>query len=78
MSDRGRHRRHQRLELSRWHDRDTSMCAAFLRALGRWVLANHGEADARVVLPVGIVGAEELVRVLRALEISRQAGHDNA
>ena len=62
-----RHRRHG----ERWSDRDTSMCKAYLVALGRWVLT-HRE-DAVVVLPTGYATAEELVNVLRALEKSAAA-----
>jgi hypothetical protein len=68
-------RRYKSTPRSRWHDHNTSMCHAFLRALARWLLAHHGDAKAKVVLPVGVVGAEELVRVLRALEIARQSGN---
>lgn len=71
MSDRRHHHRHQQ----HWSDRDTPMCSAYLAALGRWVVTHHDDADARVVLPVGVVGAEELVRVLQALERSRQELH---
>lgn len=67
-------RTHHRQPAERWSDHDTSMCRAYLAALGRWVMAHHDDVDAKVVLPVGIVGAEELMRVLHALEIARQAG----
>jgi hypothetical protein len=72
MSGRNTYRRRRPVE--RWSDHDTSMCKAYLAALGRWVLTHHDDTDAKVVLPVGVVSAEELVRVLRALEIARQAG----
>ena len=60
---------------ARWSNHDTSMCRAYLVALARWVIAHHDDADARVVLPVGIVGVEELTKVLRGLEVARQAGY---
>jgi hypothetical protein len=72
MSGRNAYRRRQSAE--RWSYHDTSMCHAYLIALGRWVLTHHNETNAKVVLPAGIVGAEELTKVLRALEIARQAG----
>jgi hypothetical protein len=71
MSGRNQHQR-RRWSAERWSNHKTSICEAYLAALERWVIAHHGDAGAKVVLPVGVVGAEELVRVLRALEISRQ------
>jgi hypothetical protein len=71
MSDRARQHRHQWIAPSRWHDHDTQMCRAFLVALARWVLVNHGSPAARVVLPTGCVGVGELTLVLRALETAR-------
>jgi hypothetical protein len=62
-----RHRRHR--ERALWPD--TSMARAYLIAL-LWAAANHEDVDARVVLPVGVVGADELLNVLHALEKARQ------
>jgi hypothetical protein len=62
------HRRHR--EHALWPD--TSMARAYLIALLKWAAANHEDIDARVVLPVGVVGADELLNVLRALDRARQ------
>lgn len=51
---------------------DTSMARAFLIALTKWAIAHHGDADAKIMLPVGIVGIDDLMNVLRALEKARQ------
>jgi hypothetical protein len=54
------------------------MCAAYLVALGRWILQHDGDDGAVVVLPTGYATAPELVRVLTALEKSRQMERGNA
>ena len=48
------------------------MARAFLIALTKWAIAHHGDADAKIMLPVGIVGIDDLMNVLRALEKARQ------
>ena len=53
----------------------TPMADAFLIALGKWVSLHHEDDAAVVVLPTGYVTATELVRVLAALERSRQELH---
>jgi hypothetical protein len=62
--------RHQYRERALWPD--TSMARAYLVALLKWAAANHEDASARVVLPVGVVNANELLNVLRALDRARQ------
>jgi hypothetical protein len=62
------HRR--RGERAAWPN--TAMARAYLVALLNWASTNHANADARVTLPVGIVGPTELMNVLRALEKARQ------
>jgi hypothetical protein len=62
------HRRHR--ERALWPD--TSMARAYLIALLKWAAANHEDVDARVVLSVGVVNANELLNVLRALDRARQ------
>jgi hypothetical protein len=54
---------------------DTTMARAFLIALTKWALTHHEDDEAKVTLPIGVVGAEELIRVLRALESVRQEVH---
>jgi hypothetical protein len=66
MSD--RHHRRRRIEPTLWAEHDTQMCRAFLRALGRWVIAHHADPDATVTLPTGTVGVVELGQVLHALD----------
>jgi hypothetical protein len=51
---------------------DTSMAHAFLIGLAKWTLTHLNDDDAKVMLPTGLVNAEELIRVLRALESARQ------
>lgn len=63
------HRQHRRRERALWPD--TMMARAYLIALTKWALTHHENIDARVTLPVGVVGAEELLNVLRALEKAR-------
>jgi hypothetical protein len=69
MNGRAYHRRQNGARAS-WPD--TSIARAYLVALLKWAAANHEDADARVVLPVGVVNAHELLNVLRALERARQ------
>jgi hypothetical protein len=69
----GRIHHHRRRPAERWPNHDTSMCRAYLIALARWVIAHHGDTGAKVVLPVGVVDAEELMKVLRGLEVARRA-----
>jgi hypothetical protein len=74
MSGRNTHRHHRRRH---WAEYDSSLCAAFLRALMRWISAHANDPTAQVVLPTGRVGVEELTNVLRGLERARQAtAHD--
>lgn len=70
MSGRNTHHHHRRRH---WAEYDLPLCAAFLRALARWISAHANDPTAQVVLPTGRVGVEELANVLRALEILRQA-----
>ena len=49
---------------------DTTMAGAFLIALTKWAVV-HQNTDAQVTLPIGVVGAGELLNVLRALEKAR-------
>jgi hypothetical protein len=51
---------------------DTALSHAFLIALAQWAIAHHEAADARITLPVGVVDAVELLKVMRALERARQ------
>jgi hypothetical protein len=44
------------------------MTAAFLNALIEWTAQHLRDPQARVVIPTGVVNAEELGRVLRALQ----------
>jgi hypothetical protein len=64
------HYRRRHGERALWPD--TSMARAYLIALLKWAATNHEDVDARVVLPVGVVGADELLNVLHALEKARQ------
>ena len=64
---------HRRRWHQHWAEHNTPMCRAFLVALGRWLAAHHDDRDAEITLPTGTVSAEELGRVLRALERARQA-----
>lgn len=50
---------------------DTMMARAFLIALTKWAITHHDNIDAKITLPVGIVGAGEVLKVLRALEKAR-------
>ena len=52
---------------------DTTMARAFLVALARWAIAHHDDGSATIMLPTGAATAEELMRVLRALETARRA-----
>ena len=52
---------------------DTPMAHAFLIALAKWVLTHRDDVDAKVTLPVGVAGAEEVLNVLHALETARLA-----
>jgi hypothetical protein len=76
MSGAVHHLRHQRRR-RHWAEQDSPMCAAFLVALGRWILAHANDPKAQVVLPTGPAGVEELTNVLRALEKTRQAERAN-
>jgi hypothetical protein len=49
---------------------DTTMAGAFLIALTKWAIARQ-DTDAQVTLPIGVVGAGELLNVLRALAKAR-------
>jgi len=62
------HRQHRRRERALWPD--TTMAGAFLIALTKWAIVHQG-TDAQVTLPIGVVGAGELLNVLRALEKAR-------
>jgi hypothetical protein len=64
------HRRGWRSEHALWPD--TTMAGACLIALTKWAIAHPNDADAKITLPVGVVGAEELMNVLHALEKARQ------
>jgi hypothetical protein len=64
------HRRRRHGERALWPD--TTMASAFLIALTKWAIAHHNDADAKITLPVGAVGVEELMNVLHALEKARQ------
>lgn len=64
------HRRRRHSERALWPD--TTMASAFLIALTKWAIAHHNDADAKITLSVGVVGAEELMNVLHALEKARQ------
>jgi hypothetical protein len=44
------------------------MIAAFLNALIEWTAQHLRDPQARVVIPTGVVKAEELGRVLRSLK----------
>ena len=67
----GQHsRNHCHFERRAWPD--TQMSRAFLIALGRWLLAHHDDVEARITLPIGVVGGEELTNVLRALERAQE------
>jgi NUMOD4 motif-containing protein len=57
---------------------DTTMARAYLIALTKWALTHHENLKARVTLPIGVVGAEELLNVLRALEKARPATEHRA
>lgn len=57
---------------------DTTLASAYLNALMKWALRHHGDTDAQVTLPVGVVGAKELMAVLRALEKARRATEHRA
>jgi hypothetical protein len=61
---------HQNGERAFWPD--TVMARAYLIALLKWAVTHHEDVDARVTLPVGVVNANELLNVLRALEKARQ------
>jgi hypothetical protein len=50
---------------------NTSMAAAFLRALAVWAVAHHHDAEAQITLPIGRVTVTELLKVMRALEAAR-------
>ena len=58
---------------ARWSDQNTSMCTRSWLRSGVGCRRITEMLTRKVVLPVGVVSAEELVRVLRGLEISRQA-----
>jgi hypothetical protein len=62
-----RHRRHG--ERSRWPD--TTLACAYLTALTKWAVTHHEDPAAFVTLPIGVVVADELLNVLRALERAR-------
>jgi hypothetical protein len=64
------HHHHRYREGASWPD--TSMARAYLIGLTKWALTHHDDIDAKVTLPVGVGGAEELLNVLRALEKARQ------
>jgi hypothetical protein len=67
----GRTYRHRRRgERAVWPD--TTLARAYLIALLKWAGTHHEDVDAKVTLPVGAVGVEELLNVLRALERARQ------
>jgi hypothetical protein len=63
------HQQYRHRERVLWPN--TTMANAYLIALTKWALAHHENLEARVTLPVGVVGAEELLNVLRALEKAR-------
>lgn len=44
------------------------MARAFLDALVAWAARNVSNTSARIVIPTGIVGVAELVKVLAALD----------
>jgi hypothetical protein len=72
--DRHSHRRHS--ERALWPD--TPLASAYLRALTKWAITHHDDTDAQVTLPVGVVGAGDLMKVLRALEKARRANEHRA
>lgn len=74
MSNRINHR-HRRG--SHWSKHETTMCLAFLRALGEWVTVHQDDPTAQVTLPTGVATAEELTNVLRALEKAREQTNNN-
>jgi hypothetical protein len=66
----GHRRRRDERTGSSWPD--TDMANAFLRALAHWALLHHDDGNATIMLPTGSATAEELMRVLRALETARR------
>jgi hypothetical protein len=54
------------------------MACAYLIALTEWARTHHENLEARVTLPIGVVGAEELLNVLHALERARLATEHRA
>jgi hypothetical protein len=44
---------------------DTALSRAYLVALGKWVVTNQDDDGAKVALPIGVVGIEELTKVMR-------------
>jgi hypothetical protein len=67
------HRHRRNGERALWPD--TTMAHAFLISLAKWTLTHLNDDDAKVMLPTGLVNAEELIRVLRAPESARQETH---
>jgi hypothetical protein len=51
---------------------DTAVSRAYLIALMKWAIRHANDATAKVTLPVGFVSANELLKVLCALEKARQ------
>jgi hypothetical protein len=74
MSGRNTHHRRRR----HWAEYDSLLCAAFMRALARWISVHANDPTAQVVLPTGRVGVEELTNVLRRLERARQTARDGS
>jgi hypothetical protein len=50
---------------------DTALSRAFLAALTKWAVVHQNNPDARITLPIGTVSAQELAKVMRALERAR-------
>jgi hypothetical protein len=51
---------------------DTQIACAYLTALTKWAQIHHQNLNAKITLPIGVVGVDELMNVLRALEKARQ------
>ena len=64
--------RHYRRQSERALWPNTTMASAYLIAITEWARTHHENLEARVTLPIGVVGAEEVLKVLRALEKARR------
>lgn len=53
---------------------ETTMSCAYLIALTKWAVTHHEDPKVVVTLPVGVVGAGEVLKVLHALEKARAGG----